>query len=100
MAIAPYFNGVSILSERQLAADRGGRFFAATVVGAERSIDIMETDHASLEAEIFPVVAAGALDVELFPTVAVFGVGRVGILLFKRGNIGVLLQITGIDTGA
>src|SRR5258708_5645063 len=47
-SIAPYLDGVSILSQRQLAADGGGRLFASAVVRAERTEDIVEAHDACL----------------------------------------------------
>src|SRR6266576_5830411 len=76
-AVAPDLDLPAILHERDLPTDRRRRLLPATVVCPERTVDIVETDHPRLEPVVLEVVPALTLGEELFPTIPVFGVGRV-----------------------
>ena len=71
------------------AADGGGRFFAAAVPGAVRTVDVVEARHARVQAEILAEVAAHALAEQLLPAVAVFGQRRVSVLFLQPGIVGI-----------
>src|SRR5205814_9160253 len=74
-AVAPDLNlvGARVLGLDDLAADRGGGFFAASGPCAQRAVDVVIAGDAALHAVVLFEVAAHALGEELLPTVAVFG---------------------------
>ena len=45
---------------------------------------------------ILVVVLAHFLGVELFPTIARLGIGRISIFLFQWGDVGTLLLVSGV----
>src|SRR5580693_4840200 len=81
------------------AANRGGSFFAAAVPGAPRSVDIVETRDAGVEAKILTKMAAHAFREKLFPTVAVFGLRGVSVFFLEGGSFERLLLIRVVDAG-
>src|SRR6185369_5723839 len=99
-AVAPNFDVVAVLGQSDLAADRGGRLLASPVVSSQRTEDVVKPDDARVQAEVFGVVTADALHVELLPTVTVFGVGRVRVFFSERTDVSFALLVTRIDARA
>ena len=81
VAVSPNLDFVAAagLGFDYLAADGGGSFLPAAVPGAVRPVDVVESGHAGLHAEVLAEMAAHALAEELFPAVSVLGHGRIGI---------------------
>ena len=98
--VAPHLDLAAVGRQRDLTANRRRRLLATSVVGAERSEDVVEANDARLETEVFLVVAAVALHVELLPAVAILGVGRIRVLLFEGRHVGRLLLVPGVDARA
>src|SRR5437016_1594006 len=91
LAVAPNLDLARIVSKSYLAADGRWCFFLAAVIGAERTVDIVETRDAGLELIVLPVVAAELFGIQLFPTIARLGLSRKSILFAQRFNIRILL---------
>ena len=100
VSVSPDFNGAPVAGQRYLAANRGGRFLAASFESAQRTEDVVKADDARVESEILRVVPAHAFGIEFFPAIAVFGVGRVGVGFFERRDVLVALQVARINAGA
>jgi len=100
-SVAPDLDAVvaTHLRGNDFAANGGGGFLASAIEGAVRSIDVVVTRDAGLDAEVFHEVAAHALGEKFFPAVAVLGVGGVGVFFFQAGIVGFLLLVAGIDAG-
>ena len=91
--------GTTQLGGNHLAANGGGGFLASAIEGAVRSVDVVVTRDAGLDAEVFHEVAAHAFGEKFLPAVAVLGVGGVGVLFFQAGVVGFFLLVAGIDAG-
>ncbi len=102
VAVAPDFDFVFAgeFGLDDLAANGGGGFFAAAVVGAVGAVDVVIAGDAGDEAEIFAEMAAHAFAEELFPAVAVFGQGGIGVLFLQGGDVFVALLVGVVDAGA
>ena len=87
------------LGDGDLAAQGGRGLLAAAVPGAERAEDVVEADGAGVEPVVLAVVLAEALDDELFPAVGVLGLGGIGVFLAQRLDVGVGLEVLGVDAG-
>ena len=101
-AVAPDVDGV-VAAEfglDDLAADGGGRFFAASVPSAVRAIDIVIAGLAGLDAVVLAEVAAHALAEEFFPAVTVLRHGGIGVGFLQAGIVGTGLFFTVVDAGA
>src|SRR4051812_47475354 len=59
----------------------------------------METDNAGFELIVAPVIAAEFFGEKLFPSVAWFWIGWIGILFAQRAYVGAGLLITGVNAG-
>src|SRR6185369_8523372 len=97
LAVAPDFDVIAVVGQRDLAADGRRRFFTAAIVSPERAKNVVKADRPRVETKVFGVVAADALHVELLPTVTVFRVRRVSLFFLERRDVGVLLTIARID---
>ena len=101
LAVAPdrdvLLAGVHRLDD--LAAERGGRFFAAAVPGAVRAIDVVETGNGRLHAAFVPVFLAEHFGNQLFPAVAALGHRRIRVGFLQRADVRVLLQQRVVGAG-
>src|SRR5437867_3110341 len=86
--IAPNFNIVTVVCQSDFATDRSWRFFSATIIGTERSEDVVKSYDPGIKAKVLRVVTTDALHVELFPAVAVFRVSWISILFSQRRGVG------------
>src|SRR5215468_4042821 len=100
LPVTPDLYRIAVIGQRYFPANRCRRFLSASVIGAERPKDIMEPDYPGIEAEVFPVMAADALHVQLLPSITVFCIGRIGILFSQGSYVGFSLAISRIYTGA
>src|SRR5579862_5440356 len=83
-AITPHFDLTAIGGEGDFAANSGWGFFAAAIVGAEWTEDVVEAGDASFQAEVFGVMSALALAEELLPAIAIFGISGIRVFFFER----------------
>ena len=60
----------------------------------------MEPHDARLEAEVLVIMPALPLGEQLLPAVAILGVGRIRVRFLERRDVGLLLEVAGIDAGA
>ena len=99
-AVAPDFDFMTSgeLRHDHFSADRCGGLFAAAIEGAVGTVDIVVARHSRFETEVFAEMSAHPLAEELFPTIAVFGIGRVSVFFLQAWNIGTLLLEAGVDT--
>ena len=81
------------------AANGRGSFLAAAVPGSPRSIHIVKSCDAGVEAEILAEMAAHPFAEKLFPAVAVFGQRRVGVFFLQRGGFEGPLLVGVVDAG-
>src|SRR6201992_1958955 len=84
LAVAPYLDLAGIRSVCDFAAHPRRRLFTATVIGAERTIDVVETNHAGREAIIFHEILAEFLRIELLEAIAFLRLCRECVLLAQR----------------
>src|SRR5881409_2913669 len=98
--IAPNFNIVTVVCQSNFATDRSWRFFSATIIGTERSEDVVKSYDPGIKAKVLRVVTTDALHVELFPAVAVFRVSWISIFFSQRRGVGFFLFVAGVNTGA
>src|SRR6266571_7180144 len=96
LSVSPHFDLIAVPCERDLAAYRRGRLLSASIIGAQRPEDVMKPDYSCFESEVFAVMPAHSLHVQLLPTVPVFRVRRVSIFFFQRSDIRSILEVTGI----
>src|SRR3954451_16234549 len=90
-SIAPNFDFSTVVCECDLPTDCGWRLLTSAIVGSQRSKDVMEPDHASVQAEVFRVVTANPLHVKFFPTVTVFCVRGIRVGFFQRSDVSLVL---------
>src|SRR5581483_5922173 len=95
--IAPHFDLTTIRGQRDFAADGRRRFFTPAIIRTKRSEDVVKAGDPGLEAEIFGVVSALALAEELFPAIAIFRIGGIGIFFFERRHIRRLLLVDRVN---
>src|SRR5438046_3100537 len=91
IAVPPHLDLVAVVRERDLATDRRRRLLSTTVVRAQRPKDVMEANHAGLEAVVLEIVPALPLRKQFFPPVAVLRIRWVRVLLLERRHVGTLL---------
>src|SRR5207249_9847829 len=82
-----------------LATESRWGLLTPPVPGPKWAEDIMKAHNTGGEAIVLPVVQTQALRHELFPTIGILRLRRVGVLFFQWGDIGVGLQIFWINTG-
>ncbi len=99
VAIAPDFDFVAVVCQRDFAAQGCRGFFPPAFVFAQGTVDVVEAGNTDLHAVIFRVVLAELFREELFPAVSLFGVRRVGVLFPQWGDLGDALAILRIDAG-
>src|SRR5207237_6371005 len=85
-----------VLRQRPLATDGRRGLLASPIVRAERAVDIVKPYDPSLEPVVLAIVPALAFGEELFPTVPVLGVGRVGVLFLQGLDVRGLLTVARI----
>src|ERR1039457_5056706 len=98
LAITPHFDLAIILSESDLATDRGWRLFLAAFVRAKRPVNVMKADDSRLKAIVFVVVTAEFFSKELLPAIARLGISGMGIFLTQRSDGSILLLALVVDT--
>ena len=99
-AVAPDFDFVMAGEFRgdHLSANRRGGLLAPAIEGAVGTVNVVVARDSRFETEVFAEMPAHPFAKELFPTIAVFRIGRVGILFLQARNVGTLLFEAGIDT--
>src|SRR5690606_29900380 len=93
LTIAPDLDLVAVLGQGDLAAERRRGLLLAPLVGAERTVDVVEPHHAGLHAVVLGVVLAELFGEELLPAVALLRRRRVGVLLTQRRDVGIVLAV-------
>src|SRR5581483_4194919 len=101
LAVAPDLDLVLTGESRlgHLAADRGRGLLPPAGPGDVGPVDVVVPGDTGGEAEVLAEVAAHALGEELLPSVAVLGLGRVGIGLDQRASVRTELPFGRVDTG-
>src|SRR5829696_4383586 len=99
LPISPNLDFAPIRSQGRLATDSCRSFLFTSFVGTQGSVDVVETNHSSLEAVVFIVVSAKLFHKELFGAICLFGVSRVRILFLQIRNLRTLLKVLRVDTG-
>ena len=101
LAVAPNFNFTRFvfLGLDHLPADRGGRFFAASIVRAVRAVYVVIADHPCLQLKILSEMAAHPFTKQLFPSVPVLWHSRIRVRLLQSWILCRRLLICRIDTG-
>src|SRR5512140_2585596 len=100
-AIAPNVDRMlaAVLGFDDLAAEGGGRLFAAAVPGAVRAEDVVEAGNVGFQAALGGVFLAEHFGDQLFPAVAALGHGRVGVGFLEGAHAGVALQVGVVGAG-
>src|SRR5277367_1785285 len=91
LAVTPDFDLAAVGLESDLAAHCGGSFFFSAVIGAKRPIDVVEAHNVGLKLVVVLIVAAQLLGIELFPSVARFGLGGNGVFFLQRSYVRIRL---------
>src|SRR5262249_16936344 len=96
-AVSPDLDRAWTLGARDLSAHRRRCLFTTAIVGAERSVNILEAHDTRVEAVVFHVVLAEFLSVELFEAVTLLRLCGKCVFLAQRCHIGGYLQAVRID---
>ena len=99
--VPPDFDLVLTIEFRQsnFTADRSGHLFSASVPGSFGTIHIVQPDDSRLNPKVLLKVAAHSLSKEFFPSIAIFGHGRIGIRFDKTRVFRTVLFTRGVDAG-
>src|SRR5712692_337388 len=79
-------------------ADGRGSFLPPSVPCTPRPVDVMKPCNARVETIILPEVPTHPLRKELFPSIAIFREGGVGVHFFERGSFECLLLVSVVYT--
>src|ERR1700730_12975105 len=77
----------SSLRINHFSADSRGRFFSAAIPGSMWNINVVKPCDAALQAKILFENPTHALTEKLFPAVAVFRKGRIGVLFLYGDDV-------------
>ena len=110
LAVAPDLDlriaaGVALAAAEELGvgrlpAHRGGGLLAAALPRALLAVDVVEADGARLDPVLLAVVIGELLGDQLLPAVGVLRLRGVGVLLLQRYDLGLRLEVLGVDARA
>lgn len=91
LPVTPHFDLAGVLGERDLAADGSRGFLAATLVGPERSVDVVEAHDTDVEAVVLVIVSRHLFGEELLPAVPLLRLSGIRVGLLERRDVRVHL---------
>jgi hypothetical protein len=94
----PALDHIGIAGKYHFAADRRQWVLLAAMIGAQRSVHIVEIHDAGFDLIVVPLITTQLFGTRLLPSVTRLGLRGKTIFLTRRGYVGVLLLTLRVRT--